>query len=126
VPEVLAVLGLEISDLFPSAHAHRRPDRRPDARRRRAPARRGESARVAAALDRTLDAFAAAGLEWRCAPSPGTWRAECPVCHDPRRSVWIIDHEREPGREGDDLLAFCATGCDPDDIAAALVKRCAP
>jgi hypothetical protein len=114
--EVVGALGLRMRDLFADA-ANSTPTR--TLRSARVAHKRAQTPRPRE-VDSVLEAFRSAGMSWRGEAQLGTWRAECPCCHDPRLSVWVIDYTFEEGREGEPALVFCANACPRQWIARAL------
>lgn len=95
-PEVVEKLGLRWRDLFPPGHRKHRLRPRPR------PAPKGK-------VDVILEGFALLGI-----PVRGMWVADrCPYCL--RDGLWLRTDET-----GEIDTAECASGCNHDDVIAAL------
>jgi hypothetical protein len=112
--DVVAALGLEMRDLFDgdTGRGLRLAPRIHPRRARRPPPK--------CDVDTILEAFRAARVPYRCCDELGQWRALCPVCWDPRESVWIVSYDEHPDREGEPALVFCGNDCSADQMARAL------
>jgi hypothetical protein len=111
--EIVAALGLSVSDLFTVEHRNGRPVR--------------GVAKPIPMLDLVLSSLKQLGIDYRASLSPtALWVAEaCPVCQDPTRwPLWITeqvndgddDHHR-PNRR---VALSCAGGCRQVDVLNAL------
>jgi hypothetical protein len=110
--QIAEAIGLCVKDLFP----HRGPFYFP---RRRIVLKK--KPRVPAPVGLILNAITTAGLEYRCCPEVGMWRADCPIDRsDERRPIWLVDPSYTDGRENHHPYMFCANGCSVDAIISEL------